>query len=260
VSSLLVVAAQYSHYGFLSGLPEGVLKWVLSFVLFDFVVFAWHYAGHHSEFLWRFHKIHHSDKSFHVTTGLRFHIFDQLLEVIVKCIRVIAIGVNAQVIIACEMLRMAFVFFHHSNLSFPGEKWLSFIIITPYLHRAHHSALREEHDSNYGIVLSVWDLMFGTRKELVPNKIGLEMVQAHNLVQLFCLAFVTERRLARLLHKLPRGHGQGLLITNPGKRSRFISINKNIRSEALPTEGNECPQRVTIGKTRGEHIWSPPLR
>jgi sterol desaturase/sphingolipid hydroxylase (fatty acid hydroxylase superfamily) len=169
VSSLLIVAAQYSQYGLLGGVPDGVVKWVLSFVLFDFAVYAWHYAAHHSEFLWRFHKIHHSDKSFHVTTGLRFHVFDQLLEVVVKYICVIVIGVNIPVVIVCEVLRMAFVFFHHSNLSFPGEKWLSYIIITPNLHRAHHSSLREEHDSNYGIVLSVWDLMFDTRKELVPG-------------------------------------------------------------------------------------------
>jgi nitrous oxide reductase len=70
VSSLLVVAAEYSQYGLLGGFPDGVVKWVVSFVLMDFSVYAWHYVGHHSEFLWRFHKIHHSDKSFHVTTGL----------------------------------------------------------------------------------------------------------------------------------------------------------------------------------------------
>jgi sterol desaturase/sphingolipid hydroxylase (fatty acid hydroxylase superfamily) len=209
VSSLLVVAAEYSQYGLLGGFPDGVVKWVVSFVLMDFSVYAWHYVGHHSEFLWRFHKIHHSDKSFHVTTGLRFHVFDQLLEVVVECICVILIGVSAQVVIVCEVLRMAFVFFHHSNLSFPGEKWLSYIIITPYLHRAHHSTVREEHDSNYGIVLSVWDLMFETRKELIPNAVGLEMIEANDLVQLFCLAFVTERRLARLLHNLPRRRRRG---------------------------------------------------
>lgn len=99
---------------------------------------------------------------------------------------------------------MAFVLFHHSNLTIPGEKWLSYVIITPYLHRAHHSTLRSEHDSNYGIVLAIWDLIFKTRKELVPEKIGLEMIEAENFVQLFCLAFITERRLARLLNALPR--------------------------------------------------------
>lgn len=225
VSSLLVVAAEYSQYGLLGGFPDGVVKWVVSFVLMDFSVYAWHYVGHHSEFLWRFHKIHHSDKSFHVTTGLRFHVFDQLLEVAVECICVILIGVSAQVVIVCEVLRMAFVFFHHSNLSFPGEKWLSYIIITPYLHRAHHSTVREEHDSNYGIVLSVWDLMFETRKELIPNTVGLEMIEANDLVQLFCLAFVTERRLARLLHNLPRRR----------RRGSELRIEDNLtRAEATP--------------------------
>src|SRR5262249_55779323 len=136
------------------------------------------------------------------------HVFDQLLEVVVKCICVVLIGVNTPTVVVCEVLRMAFVLFHHSNLSFPGEKWLSYVIITPSLHRTHHSTRREDHDSNYGIVLSVWDLMFETRKELATDTIGLEMVEANNLVQLFCLAFVTERRLARLLHKLPRRRRQ----------------------------------------------------
>ena len=64
--------------------------------------------------------------------------------------------------------------------------------------------LRSEHDSNYGIVLSVWDILFGTRKELIPKSIGLELIEAENLVQLFSLAFVTEWNFARLLHLLPR--------------------------------------------------------
>ena len=81
---------------------------------------------------------------------------------------------------------------------------MSYIIITSYLHRAHLSTtLREEHDSNYGIILSLWDPMFGTRKELAPDTIVLEMIEADNLIQLFCLVFVPERRLAWLLHKLP---------------------------------------------------------
>jgi sterol desaturase/sphingolipid hydroxylase (fatty acid hydroxylase superfamily) len=207
VSSLLVVAENYSHYGLLSRLDDGPLKWAMSFILFDFAVYAWHVLGHKTEQLWRFHKIHHSDKTFHVTTGLRFHVFDQLLEVIFKCLCTVAFGVEAKVVVVCEIVRMLFVLFHHSNISFPGEKLLSYIVITPSIHRVHHSTLRSEHDSNYGIVLSVWDLLFGTRKELVPKKIGLDMIEAENFVQLFSLAFITERRLARLLHLLPRRGG-----------------------------------------------------
>jgi sterol desaturase/sphingolipid hydroxylase (fatty acid hydroxylase superfamily) len=204
VSSLLVVAENYSRFGLLGGMPDGPLKWAASFILFDFAVYAWHYFGHKFEGLWRFHKIHHSDKSFHVTTGLRFHVFDQFLEVIVKCVCAVVIGVDAHVVVVCEVLRMFFVLFHHANIVIPGEKWLSFFIITPSLHRAHHSTLRSEHDSNYGIVLAIWDILFRTRKELVPKSIGLEMIEAENFVQLFSLAFLTERRLARVLHLLPR--------------------------------------------------------
>ncbi|WP_036282512.1 sterol desaturase family protein [Methylocystis sp. ATCC 49242] len=207
VSSLLLVAGRYSHFGLLGGMSDGPLKWVLSFVLFDFVVYVWHLLGHKYESLWLFHKIHHSDKSFHVTTGLRFHVFDQLLEVIVKCVCAVAIGVEAHVVVVCEIARMFFVLFHHANITIPGEKWLSYFIITPSLHRAHHSTLRSEHDSNYGIVLAIWDILFGTRKEIVPKSIGLELIEADNLLQLFSLAFLTERRLARVIHLLPRKRG-----------------------------------------------------
>ena len=204
VSSLLVVAQRYSHYGLLSSLEDDPVKWIFSFILFDFAVYVWHFLGHKTERLWRFHKIHHSDKSFHVSTGLRFHVFDQLLEVVFKCLCTIAFGVEVNVVVVCEVLRMFFVLFHHANITFPGERQVSYIFITPSLHRVHHSTLRNEHDSNYGIVLAVWDLLFGTRKELVPKNIGLDLIEAENFVQLFSLAFVTERRLARLLQLLPR--------------------------------------------------------
>lgn len=207
ISSLIIVASNYSQYGLLGKMDDGPLKWILSFILFDFAVYVWHWLGHKYEFLWRFHKIHHSDKSYHVTTGLRFHVLDQLLEVFVKCFCVILFGVPASIVVVCEIVRMFFVLFHHGNFTFPGEKWLSYLIITPSLHRAHHSTLREEHDSNYGIVLSIWDLIFGTRKELVPANIGLELIEAENLVQLFSLAFLTERRLAKFLHLVPRRKG-----------------------------------------------------
>lgn len=204
VSSLLIVAENYSHLGLLGGMADGPTKWIITFILFDFAVYAWHFLGHKSEALWLFHKIHHSDKSFHVTTGLRFHVFDQFLEVIVKCLCAIAIGATAQVVVICEILRMFFVLFHHANIAIPGEKWLSYVIITPSLHRTHHSTLRSEHDSNYGIVLAIWDLVFRTRKELVPQSIGLEIIEAENFLQLFSLAFLTERKFARVLHLLPK--------------------------------------------------------
>ncbi|MGZ8135878.1 MAG: sterol desaturase family protein [Methylococcaceae bacterium] len=207
-SSLFFVAQQFSSHGILSGMESGPVKWLVSFVLFDFAIYVWHYMSHKNEFLWRFHKIHHSDKSFNVTTGFRFHVFDLFLEIIYKCAFVVIIGVEAYVVLAIETIQLFFIFFHHANLHFKNEESISKLIITPTLHRVHHSADRNEHDSNYGIVLAFWDRLMGTRKELVPEKIGLDIIEAENFIQLFFLAFITERHVRKVLRILPKGKKQ----------------------------------------------------
>jgi len=204
-SSLFLVAQQFSSFGLLSGLDNGPLKWVLVFALFDFAIYVWHVAGHKYEWLWRFHKVHHSDKSFNVSTGFRFHVFDLLLEIVYKCIFVIVVGVDAYLVLSIEIIELFFIFFHHANIQVPHEEAISKYIITPSLHRTHHSTLRSEHDSNYGIVLATWDRMFGTRKELVPVNIGLDLIEAENIIQLFSLAFITEKKIRQLLGLIPRG-------------------------------------------------------
>ncbi|MDD2761332.1 MAG: sterol desaturase family protein [Methylomonas sp.] len=204
-SSLFLVAQQFSSHGLLSGLNDGPLKWILAFAFFDFAIYVWHVAGHQYEWLWRFHKVHHSDKSFNVSTGFRFHVFDLLLEIIYKCIFVVVIGVDAYLVLSIEIIELFFIFFHHANIRVPHEQLISRYIITPYLHRTHHSTLRSEHDSNYGIVLAIWDRIFGTRKELVPVNIGLDLIEAENFIQLFSLAFITERKIKQLLGLIPKG-------------------------------------------------------
>lgn len=204
-TSLFFVAQQFSSHGLLSGMGNHFAKWVLTFLLYDLAIYGWHYYSHKWEWLWRFHKIHHSDKSFNVSTGFRFHVFDLFLEIPYKCLFVILIGVDAKLVLMIETIQLFFIFFHHSNITFSQEKMLSNFIITPFLHRVHHSTLRREHDSNYGIVLAFWDRLFGTRKELVPEKIGLDIIVAENFLQLFSLAFITERNIRRLLNIIPRG-------------------------------------------------------
>lgn len=204
-SSLFLVAQQFAGYGLLSSMPNGPLKWLLAFACFDLAIYAWHYASHQSEYLWRFHKIHHSDKSFNVSTGFRFHVFDLLLEIGYKCLFVVVFGVDAYLVLSIEIVELFFIFFHHANIRVPNEEALSQFIITPSLHRTHHSKLRSEHDSNYGIVLALWDRMFGTRKELVPASIGLDLIEAENFIQLFSLAFITERKIRQLLGWIPKG-------------------------------------------------------
>lgn len=204
-SSLFFVAQRFSTFGLLSSMENGPIKWLITFILFDFAIYLWHVASHKHEFLWRFHKVHHSDKCFNVSTGFRFHVFDLLLEILYKCLFVIIIGVEAYLVLTIEIVELFFIFFHHANLSFKHEDKLSQVIITPALHRPHHSALRSEHDSNYGIVLAVWDKLFGTRKEVVPEKIGLDIIEAENFLQLFFLAFITERHIRKLLQIIPKG-------------------------------------------------------
>jgi sterol desaturase/sphingolipid hydroxylase (fatty acid hydroxylase superfamily) len=205
-TSLFFVAQQYSSHGLLSGIGNNnPIKWLLAFLLYDLAIYFWHVISHKYEFLWRFHKVHHSDKSFNASTGFRFHVFDLFLEIPYKCLFVVLIGVDAYLVLAIETIQLFFIFFHHANITFAKEKQLSEYIITPSLHRTHHSTLRSEHDSNYGIVLAFWDKLFGTRKELVPEKIGLDIVVAENFTQLFFLAFITERNIKKILHIIPKG-------------------------------------------------------
>ena len=204
-TSLFFVAQQFSSHGLLSSMSDNPIKWFITFLLYDLAIYFWHVISHHYVFLWRFHKVHHSDKSFNTSTGFRFHVFDLFLEIIYKCLFVIIVGVKADLVLAIESIQLFFIFFHHSNISFKNEKLVSDFIITPYLHRVHHSTLRSEHDSNYGIVLAFWDKLFGTRKELVPENIGLDIVVAENFLQLFFLAFITERHIKKVLNIIPKG-------------------------------------------------------
>jgi sterol desaturase/sphingolipid hydroxylase (fatty acid hydroxylase superfamily) len=204
-SSLFLVAQEFASHGLLSGLDNGPVKWILAFALFDLAIYLWHVVSHKNDYLWRFHKVHHSDKGFNVSTGFRFHVFDLLIEIIYKCVFVVIIGVNAYLVLSIEIFELFFILFHHANIRVPNENLISNVFITPSLHRTHHSKKRSEHDSNYGIVFSIWDRLFATRKEIVPEHIGLDLIEADNFIQLFSLAFITEIKIKKLLSWVPKG-------------------------------------------------------
>lgn len=173
IPSLFFVARQFSGVGLLSSLGDGPLKYVITFVLLDLTMYTWHYTTHHVDALWTFHKVHHSDKTLNVTTGLRFHMGELIMEVLVRVAFIGIWGVDPNVILVSQTLITLFVLFHHTNVKFPGEDYISSVLIVPSLHRVHHSVLREEHDSNYGAVFSFWDRLFGTLKMQEPTDIGL---------------------------------------------------------------------------------------
>lgn len=174
LTSVYYLADAANGHGLLVNMENGPVKYLLCFVLLDLTLYAWHYVMHHCDALWTLHKVHHSDPNLNVTTGLRFHFGELLLEVIVRTAFILAMGISVEFLLISQAIMSLFILFHHTNTCLPGERLLSLVFIVPRLHRAHHSTLRIEHDSNYGAVFSVWDRMFGTLKEVEPEKIGLD--------------------------------------------------------------------------------------
>lgn len=193
ITSLLVVAKQHLlGPGLLSYVNDSVVKAALSFLSIDLLLYVWHKASHSFDGLWMFHKVHHNDPCLNVSTGFRTHTVEVLITNILKAILIIVLGIDAPIVLANEVVTTLFVMLHHSNISFKGEKWLGLLFIAPYLHRTHHSTERSEHDSNYGAVLSIWDRLFGTLKEIEPAKIGIKGDSPLDFVNLLKFGFTPQ--------------------------------------------------------------------
>jgi sterol desaturase/sphingolipid hydroxylase (fatty acid hydroxylase superfamily) len=136
----------------------------LSVLLLDLVIWAQHRVFHHVPVLWRLHRMHHADTEFDVTTGLRFHPVEIVLSMLIKIAVVVALGAPAVAVLLFEVLLNAASQFGHGNVRMPVrlERALRLVLVTPEMHRVHHSVIRAEHDSNFGFCLSVWDRLFGT--------------------------------------------------------------------------------------------------
>lgn len=159
----------------------------MAFMVYDLLLYFWHRASHHFELLWQFHKIHHSDAIMNVTTAFRLHLVDVLMITLVKATYLMIFGFDKSVILTNELINTVFLMFHHSNIAFKGEKYLSLLFIVPSLHRVHHSTERYQHDNNYGAVFSIWDRLFGTLIALKPKSIGINEHVPDDLLGLFNL-------------------------------------------------------------------------
>ena len=137
---------------------------VLAVLILDLAIWAQHLVTHKVPFLWRFHRVHHADRDMDVTTGFRFHPVEILASMGLKIGLVYLLGPSALAVLLFEILLSGTALFNHSNLALPGglDRVLRLVLVTPDMHRVHHSVHREEHDSNYGFCLSVWDRIFGT--------------------------------------------------------------------------------------------------
>jgi sterol desaturase/sphingolipid hydroxylase (fatty acid hydroxylase superfamily) len=146
-----------------TGTPE-VAAFVLSLVALDLLVYAQHVAFHKYGLLWRLHRVHHADTDVDATTGIRFHPVEILISMAIKMVAVALLGAPAGAVILFEIVLNAAAMFNHSNFRIgpAADRWLRRIIVTPDMHRVHHSIHRDEHDMNFGFNLSFWDRLFGT--------------------------------------------------------------------------------------------------
>ena len=140
------------------------LEIILAMLILDFVIWAQHLITHKIPLLWRLHQVHHADRDMDVTTAIRFHPIEIALSMILKIGMVYALGPTAFAVILFEILLNGAAMFNHANIRLPRklDQIVRLVIVTPDMHRVHHSDIREEHDSNYGFSLSIWDRMFGT--------------------------------------------------------------------------------------------------
>ena len=141
-----------------------VLAGIVCFVALDFAVWLEHVASHKLPILWRIHRVHHADTGFDVTTGLRFHPLEILVSMVWKIAVVTVLGAPVAAVIVFEVILNATSMFNHSNIGLPLrlDRWLRLVLVTPDMHRVHHSTFRAETDSNYGFNLPVWDRLFRT--------------------------------------------------------------------------------------------------
>ena len=140
------------------------IEFVAAVLIFDLAIWAQHLVTHKVPILWRLHRVHHADRDMDVTTAIRFHPIEIGLSMLLKIGLVYLIGPAAWAVIAFEILLNGTAMFNHSNLRLPLglDRALRRVLVTPDMHRVHHSVHRDEHDSNYGFSLSVWDRIFGT--------------------------------------------------------------------------------------------------
>ena len=140
------------------------IAFLVSFLLFDLAIYLQHLMFHAVPLLWRLHRVHHSDLEFDVTTGLRFHPLEILISMGLKLALVVVLGPPAIAVLFFEVVLNGTAMFNHSNIRLPlaVDRLLRLLVVTPDMHRVHHSVLSNETNSNYGFNLPWWDRALGT--------------------------------------------------------------------------------------------------
>ncbi|HYM04290.1 MAG TPA: sterol desaturase family protein [Stellaceae bacterium] len=161
----IAALAEQRGWGLLNALavPDW-LKIVVAVAVLDLAIYLQHVMFHAVPALWRLHRMHHADLDFDVTTGARFHPIEILLSMGLKLAVVVALGAPAVAVLIFEVLLNATAMFNHGNVGLPRalDHALRWIVVTPDMHRVHHSAVPDETNSNFGFNLPWWDRLLGT--------------------------------------------------------------------------------------------------
>ncbi|NVD43538.1 sterol desaturase family protein [Qipengyuania atrilutea] len=181
----MAVLAEQRGWGLFNAIAwPGWAEFLVSLVLLDMAIYWQHVATHRIPFLWRLHKVHHVDRDLDVTSGFRFHPLEIIGSMIWKLALVAALGAPVAAVFVFELLLNAGSMFSHANVRLPlrMDKVLRLVLVTPDMHRIHHSVIRRETDSNFGFSTSLWDRLFGTYREEPEHghrgmTIGLETFQ-----------------------------------------------------------------------------------
>lgn len=178
---------------------------IVGFLLLDVWMYAWHRASHEVPFLWRFHRVHHSDTAMDVTTAVRFHAGEVAMSAAARLALVPLLGLSLWHLLVYDIALQAVVQFHHSNVALPDrlDRALRLAIVSPAIHRVHHSRERVEHDSNYASVLSLWDRVARSYtpprrdRELRYGLPGIDGVAWESVVVLLRMPFARKARPSR---------------------------------------------------------------
>ena len=161
----LALMAEERGWGLLNALDLPMwLAFLLSILLLDLAIYLQHVVFHAVPGLWRLHRMHHADLEFDVTTGLRFHPGEIVLSMVIKLAVVAALGAPAVAVLVFEILLNATALFNHANVRLPAgvDRALRWVMVTPDMHRVHHSVIPAETNSNFGFNLPWWDRLLGT--------------------------------------------------------------------------------------------------
>lgn len=164
----VAVTAQQNSWGMFNLVDvPALLAITASVVIMDFVIYMQHVMVHAVPVLWRLHRVHHADLDYDVTTGSRFHTIEIILSMLIKFATIVLIGPPVVAVIVFEVVLNAMAMFNHGNIYLPKslDRVLRWFIVTPDMHRVHHSVEDDETNSNFGFNLSWWDRLLGTYRD-----------------------------------------------------------------------------------------------